>query len=193
MIVGTYEKVVTITDSDTSGATSIVTSGSPNQLSSSSDTVKLNYTGLSIAPATIGAHATGATAAIATFTPVLAPIVFGSSDTMNPSFLGIDLYATSGTGSSAGFTASEVGWTNAPYNKGIGATGDTNCASFASVVPSTGTSFTATVARNAERREFLRADAERRRTKLASCAVLFKVHLHGSRANASTSPPTLRK
>jgi hypothetical protein len=146
VIVGTYENVVSITDSDTSGATSIVTSPSAGKLSSSSDTVKLNYTGLSIAPATIGAHATGATAGTATFTPVLAPIVFGSIDTMNPSFVGIDLYATSGIGSSAGFTASEVGWTNAPYNKEIGATGDSNCASFASVTPSAGTSFTATVA-----------------------------------------------
>ncbi len=57
IIVGTYSTPITLTDSDTSGATSIATAGSDNppagELLSSSDTATISYTGRAIAPATI--------------------------------------------------------------------------------------------------------------------------------------------
>jgi hypothetical protein len=148
VITGTYRYPVTLSDSDTTGATSIATSGSDSppagELLSSSDTATLGYTGLAIAPATITARATGATDGTGTFTPALQPIVVATSDSLNPSFAGVDLYATSGAGSTGSFSASEVGYTNAPYNKTIQATPDSSCASVGSV-SATGNSFSVTV------------------------------------------------
>ncbi len=147
-IVGTYDSPVTISDSDGSGATTLATSGSDTppagELLSSSDTVTLNYTGLAILPATITASASGATNGTASFAPALAPIAYAG-----PLVAGlpeIDLYALTGTGSSATFTASEAGWTNAPYNKAITATPAAGCSTIATTSPASGTSFTTTVA-----------------------------------------------
>lgn len=147
-ILGTYANPVSLADSDSSGATTIATSGSDSpaagQLLSSSDSVSLNYTGLAITPATITASASGATNGTGTFTPTLQAIVYnGATVSGNPE---IDLYAASGTGSTGSFSASEVGWTNAPYNKSIGASAASGCSSIATVSPASGTSFTATVA-----------------------------------------------
>jgi hypothetical protein len=64
-IVGTYDNPIALTDSDTSGATHVLTSGidSPpaNTLLSSADVAKLSYDGTAIPPATITAASTGAT------------------------------------------------------------------------------------------------------------------------------------
>jgi hypothetical protein len=72
-IVGTYLHSVTLTDGDTSGATTIVTSGSDNPpsgtLLSSADTATLNYTGATLASATITAGSSGATTASIAFMP----------------------------------------------------------------------------------------------------------------------------
>jgi hypothetical protein len=76
-IVGAYQNVVTLSDSDTSGATSITTSGSdsppPGQLIGSSDTAVLNYNGDALSPATISATASGATQGTGTFSPAAPP------------------------------------------------------------------------------------------------------------------------
>jgi hypothetical protein len=82
-IVGKYENAVTLSDSDLSGATTLTTAGSDHppagQLVSSHDTVALNYTGAGIASAVIGANATGAIGANATFAPV--PVITSLSAT----------------------------------------------------------------------------------------------------------------
>lgn len=148
-ILGTYATPVSITDSDTSGASSITTSGSdnpqPGELLSSSDTATLGYNGLAIAPVTIAARAKTASTA-ASFAPALQPITITTPDLQNPGFAGVDLYATSGTGSTGTFSASEIGWTNAPYNQSFAATTASGCNNVATVAPASGTSFTATVA-----------------------------------------------
>jgi hypothetical protein len=146
-IMGTYANAVTLADSDTSGATSIATSGSDNPpangLLSSNDSAMLTYTGLAIPPATITATAKSATGS-GSYAPALQPITVTTSDVQNPNYIGVDLYATSGAGSTATFSASEVGWTNAPYNQSFTATAN-GCSSVATVAPASGTSFTATV------------------------------------------------
>lgn len=145
-IMGTYANPLTLTDSDTSGATSIATSGNDNppagQLLSSSDTATIAYTGLAIAPVTITVRANAATGT-ASFAPALQPILVTTyaSPAPNPNFIGVDLRPGSTTGT---FTASEVGWTNAPFNKSLALTAS-GCAPIASVAPASGTSFTATV------------------------------------------------
>jgi hypothetical protein len=148
-IMGSYANAVTLADSDTSGATSIATSGSDNppanELLSSNDSATVTYSGLAIVPATITATAKSATGSVS-FAPVLQPITIITSDAQNPSFAGVDLYATSGAGSTGTFSASEVGWTNAPYNQSFAATAASGCSSIATVAPASGTSFTATVA-----------------------------------------------
>lgn len=142
-ILGNYANPVSLTDADSTGATTLGLS----TLNGSSDTPTLNYTGLAIPNATIMARATGASSAAATFTPTLQPIAWtctqsgGCSSSANE----IDLYATSGTGSTFTFTASEVGWTNAPFNQSLDVALAAGCASIATVSPSSGTSFTVTV------------------------------------------------
>jgi len=83
-IVGTYETPVTLAISDTTGATTITTSGSDNPadgtLSSSNDVAQLAYSGLAIASATISATASGATTGSATFAPTLSPIVYSGPE-----------------------------------------------------------------------------------------------------------------
>ena len=147
VIVGPYETAVTLADSDTTGATSIATSGTDapptGELLSSSDTASLNYTGLAIVPATITASTTGVTAVTGMFTPSLQLIVI-QADAFNPSYVGVDLYATSGAGSTATFSASELGWTNAPYNKTLSASTASGCSTIATL-PTSGASFTVTV------------------------------------------------
>ncbi|HTZ55304.1 MAG TPA: glycine-rich protein [Candidatus Acidoferrum sp.] len=147
-ILGTYAIPITIGDSDTSGATLIATSGSDtppaNTLLSSSDAATIAYSGLAIAPATIALRANAA-AGSAAFAPALQPIVVTVAATpgaLNPNSTGVDLTAGASTGS---FTASEAGWTNAPYNKSLTLSVASGCASIASVAPASGTSFTATV------------------------------------------------
>lgn len=149
-IVGTYDSPVTLSDSDESGATSIATSGSDKpaagKLLSSNDSATLSYSGLAIAPATIGASATGVTNASAQFAPALNPIVFTGHENYSTAL--INLYAdandSKSTGLSAAFTATEAGWTNAPYNRSITATPGDACNNFSNTSPASGTSFTTT-------------------------------------------------
>ena len=130
-ILGTYAVPIAVGDSDTSGATSITTSGSDNppagQLVSSSDTATIAYTGLAIAPATITVRANAATGS-ALFAPALQPILVttNASPAPNPNFAGVDFRPGNPTET---ITASEVGWTNAPYNKSLAFAVPGGCAS----------------------------------------------------------------
>lgn len=150
-IAGSYANPVTITDSDTSSltlGTALAVNGGTGSTTvkstASTDVITLNYGGLAIPPATITASASGATNGSATFAPYLGPIAY--SGPLSGSSPEIDLYATSGTGSSATFTATEIGWTNPPYNRAITATEAAGCSSIATTSPSSGTSFVTTVA-----------------------------------------------
>src|ERR1700692_179270 len=146
---GTYANSVTIADSDLSSLTqgsalSINGAAVASSVTStaSSDVLTLNYGGLAILPATLTASATGATNATATFAPALQPIVY--TGPLNGSTPEIDLYATSGTGSTGAFTASETGWTNGPYSKNLSLTVPAGCSTIATASPASGTSFTVT-------------------------------------------------
>ncbi|HTA37475.1 MAG TPA: hypothetical protein VK760_00280, partial [Candidatus Acidoferrales bacterium] len=72
-IVGTYSKPVVLTNTDSSGATTIATSGldrpTNGVLLSSTDVATLDYTGKAILPVTIGATQSGATPGSAVFSP----------------------------------------------------------------------------------------------------------------------------
>ena len=150
-ILGTYASPITINDADMSGATSIATSGSDSppagQVLSSSDTASLSYTGLAIAPVTISATAKAATAN-ASFAPALQPILVTTQESpapsgvQNPNFVGVDFYPGRSSGT---ISASETGWTNAPYSKSLTITVPSGCGSIGSIAPASGTSFTATV------------------------------------------------
>jgi hypothetical protein len=72
-------------------------------------------------------------------------IVVKTSDTLNPSFAGIDLYATSGAGSRGIFTISEDSLTNAPYEKPLTITPGNGCGKIGRVSRH-GNAFVATVA-----------------------------------------------
>lgn len=131
---------ITLTDSDTSGATSLAQSTvtGPGGLS-------MTYSGLAFtSPVSITASAQGYPSATATFAPTLQPIVIATNDTLNPSFAGIDLYATSGAGSSGSLSASEVGWTN--FGKSFSLSVPSACSTITTLASGTGTTFTANVA-----------------------------------------------
>ncbi|MGP6192420.1 MAG: hypothetical protein ACLPSH_20700 [Vulcanimicrobiaceae bacterium] len=141
-IVGPYTNPVTLSDSDTSGASTIATSGSdspsPGQLLSSSDVAKIAYSGLAIPPATIAAASSGATGASATFAPTLNPI--------GPSTLGGGVPVNElGATTPATFTASEVGWSDHGQSFAASLSG---CSSLATVSPASGTTFTAALVAN---------------------------------------------
>jgi hypothetical protein len=156
-ITGTYANAVTVADSDASGASTLsVNSGAAStsvQLTKDSDTIALGYSGLAIVPATISVSAAGATTASAGFTPTLNAIGYtcnggGAGDTTecDPTLGQIDLYAASGTGSSATFTLSEIGWSNSPYDKTFTATPGGSCSTIGTVSTTDHLTFTATTA-----------------------------------------------
>jgi hypothetical protein len=107
-IVGSYLHPVTLTDSDTSGATTLATSGSDSPsggtLLSSSDTATLNYDGASLSSATIAAAATGATSAMATFSPTVPTVAITGLSTTT----GLIGTTTTATVTGSGFMNSTV-------------------------------------------------------------------------------------
>lgn len=139
-ITGPYASPITLSNADSSGATTITTSQAPGELTSSTDTVTFAYSGLAIVPDVITASASGATSGTATFAPTLSPIVLSTP--------AVNLYATSGNGSTATFSATEAGWTGT-YGKPFVATTSSACSTIASVSPTSATSFTVTAAPNA--------------------------------------------
>ncbi len=154
-ITGTYANPVTISDPDTNGdgTTLLLASSScpappagnpassPTQLTLTASTSAINfcYGGVAENPVTLIASAPGAPAGPSTFTPTLfAPVYVAGSGTPPSVVIGsnppdIQLYATSGTGSTGSVNYSESGWTSAPYNQGLNA--------YANLVCSSGTSF----------------------------------------------------
>jgi hypothetical protein len=143
-IVGIYANPVTLVDSDTSGATSIATSGSDSppagQLLSSSDIATLSYTGLAILPIAIAASAASATSSTASFTPALQSIV--TTAPLNGAIPQLTLTSLNG---SRAFTASETGWTNPPYNKSLTVTTPGTCSTIGTTSPASGTAFSTAV------------------------------------------------
>ena len=128
---------IALSDSDATGATSL----SQTTLTQPTGGVTLGYTGLAIAPATISASATGLTTASSNFTPALQPIVYSGPLNGTTPQITLTPFSTSGA-----FAASEVGWTNAPYNKSLTATAAAGCSTVGTTSPSSGTSFTTTAA-----------------------------------------------
>ncbi len=118
-ITGTYANPVTLSDNDASGdlvnGTSLkVGAGAAATsvtLTSSADAaaVTFAYGGLALASPSLALNATGATTSTRAFTIALQPIVVTPTST--------NLYALTGTGATGSFAVSEVGWSNAPYNK----------------------------------------------------------------------------
>jgi hypothetical protein len=144
VILGTYSTPVTVADADAANATAIAsTSGSdsppPGELLSSTDIVTLSYTGLAIAPtaATISASASGATTGTANFAPALQPIVYSGPFNGTAPQMTLTSMVRGGP-----ISASEVGWTNAPYNKVLAASASSGCGPIGTIAPSTGTAFT---------------------------------------------------
>jgi hypothetical protein len=141
LIVGPYDEPVRLSDSDASGATSIETSGkgdAAGQLLGSDDTAALRYTGLAVAPVTLTASASGTSSAKVTFAPSLQPIVLAGASSGTPTVW------LKPNQTQVRFSATESGWTNAPYDKKLTATAANSCATIATISPSQGTSFTAT-------------------------------------------------
>jgi hypothetical protein len=130
---------ITLTDSDTSGATAL--SGATV---SRPAVITLNYTGLAIAPATIAASAAGFPNRTVSFAPVLSPIVMMMNNTPNPAF-NVVLASPTGPRSTVRFTVTEAGWTEAPFNQTMSLTQGTGCGNIGTITQS-GSMYTATVA-----------------------------------------------
>jgi hypothetical protein len=119
-ITGTYANPVTLSDSDSSGdlvngsAVKVGAGAAATSVTLNSDTdaaaATLTYGGLAIVSPTLSLSAMGATTGTQPFSVTLNPITVAPATE-------IDLYAATGTGSTGSFTAGEVGWSNAPYNK----------------------------------------------------------------------------
>lgn len=122
--------------------------GNCAELTSDTDTVTLNYSGLAENTVTLAAGVAGTSIGSTTFTPVLNAIVADASDpvsTYSPcaaTCYGIDLF-TSDSSSAGGYTGTvlykEAGYTDSPYNQQLAFTGDSSCASFATIAAGTGT------------------------------------------------------
>ncbi len=162
-ISGTYWHPVTISTNDATGAAPLALNGgmpaTSVQTQSSTDSIALTYSGLAIPSPTLTASATGATQATATFvvhnqnpssTCSDGGALICATTPTNPT---INLYATSGTGSSATLLATQAGFTDSPYGKTISESD--NCSAIATVgsgpaTPSpNGTQFTVATAAGA--------------------------------------------
>jgi hypothetical protein len=129
-ISSTLANPITITSSN-SAVTLSVNSGTPSTsviLSSGAQVLSLGYSGLAIIPVTLKAAATGMTTQSVTFAPAIQSVVY-AGPTSSPE---IDLYATSGTGSTYNFTAGQPGWTGS-FGQSLTVTGASNCSTFASI------------------------------------------------------------
>jgi hypothetical protein len=132
----------TLRDSDTTATRTVATT-----LTGPGSTT-LAYNGLAILPATITAFGTGVTSGTAVYTPVLSNIVYTStSATAKTTSAEVDLYATSGTGSTGAFTATQKGWVPTPsgvspvktFTFTTGGSAN-NCASSYAITPTPGSS-----------------------------------------------------
>ncbi|HTA39212.1 MAG TPA: hypothetical protein VK760_09060 [Candidatus Acidoferrales bacterium] len=157
-ITGSYANPVFLSDNDGTGATLLFLNGggsgaTSKVLSGSSDTLQLQYSGLAIAAATLTAQADGATEATAQFAPTVSnPTAVcngdgsGTTECASPA-PGLQLYATTSTGSTASFTPSQTGWSESPYLKIFTETDD--CSGIATITTNDNVIFHATVANGA--------------------------------------------
>jgi hypothetical protein len=115
-IVGTYSNKIALANSDVSSASVLTVSG--GLIAKSTDKVTLAYSGLAIAPATFTASSAGVAPVKVTFAPALSAIVYAGA-TSSSSKPEIDLYSTTPAtnGFSGAFTATQTGWTPAPFGK----------------------------------------------------------------------------
>jgi hypothetical protein len=105
-VTGAYYKPITVTDSDTSGATTLST----GTLAASTTPLTLNYTGLIFTGATLtpgGTAVTGTPGTVTVSGGTISTVISPTPTTPNQ----IDLYSTSGTGSTANVVTSQAGWT----------------------------------------------------------------------------------
>lgn len=143
---GAFANSVTVASSDPSTTLS-VNGGTASQsvtLTSGSQQLSLNYSGIAVNPVTLTASATSATTQTASFSPTLSSVAYsGPLVSSNPE---VDLYATSGNGSTVTFTASQLGWTGTTYGQTLIATIPSACNGFATVTqPSSTASSTYTI------------------------------------------------
>lgn len=144
-----YFNPVTLTDSDTSGASTMDVNGGTAStsvtLNSPTDIVTCHYSGLAALPFTITASGTGISGT-QTFTPVLNPIVLigganlqiDTGNAADPNYNQQTVFFGA-TGGSAIVNASEVGWSGSPFNKTFTATPDpTTCAGPVATVTAAG-------------------------------------------------------
>jgi len=119
-VTGTYAFPIVISDSDTSGATGLaVAGGQPSTtttVSSSSQAVTLDYSGLAIVPFTISVSARDASNS---------PLPASSPALVSPQLTAPSVVPVNGSalevpsGGTQTFTVSEPGWLGAPYNQSI--------------------------------------------------------------------------
>ena len=133
---------ITVTDPDTNAhgscvintGTSTCTGAAPTSVTFSGPDVTrlLAYDGLAENPVTLTASASGATNGTTSFQPKLNAPAFNSSQA-TPSGVAltgsaeIDLFATSGIGSTGSESFTESGWTGTPYNHALLITGTPAC------------------------------------------------------------------
>jgi hypothetical protein len=153
-VTGTFNNPVTVADADATTATTLSggTGSAKSQVfSSSTQTLKLAYSGLAILSPKITPSGSGITGTAGTFTVTLGNIVaviVPTPKTTNQ----IDLYALSGTGSSATIALTQPGWQGGAFNNAFTtsiAFGSGNCGAGSSVAGYTitggGASFAASV------------------------------------------------
>ncbi len=146
-IVGAYAVAVKIADADASAiaqGSGLALNGHAAarlvQVVKSSDAVAVAYGGLAIAPVTLTASAAGTSGATARFAPSIAGVAY--SGPRNAGQPEIDLYNPSSgqPGYSGSFTASQAGWSAAPFSRDFTYTTgghNNNCASFV-ITPGSG-------------------------------------------------------
>lgn len=158
-ITGTYAVPLTVNVNDANGALGqqlAINGGTPGQnvrLTKSGDVVQFIYGGLAESATTLGVYnATNASLGSVAVVPVNAPITY--SGPVNGTTPEIDLYATSGTGSSGTLTLAQVGYASSGFTRVFTAYPTPACASIATVAAAgstatpppnpTGTAFTIT-------------------------------------------------
>jgi hypothetical protein len=178
LITGTYFNPVTVTDgeADGLGATNLSVNGGSTASSvlvhASTDSVDLNYSGLAIAPVHFSASASGATTFDQTFSTSNANPSSVCSDggadicATTPTNPTVDLYTTSGTGSTATLTATQPGWTNTGFVRDVGES-DT-CGSFATI------SLTKSTSSNGGNGSIYTATALNTASTAGTCTITFK-------------------
>ena len=133
-VVGAYAFPITVSDTDTSGATVIQVNGTASStVTASSQSVTLAYTGLAIVPFTISVSASNATGAPL---PASSPAVVYPSLSY-PVITPVDGsgYIEIPSGGSATVTVTEPGWLGAPYNKSISLSFGSGACSYATLTP----------------------------------------------------------